>query len=78
MSYHAAVLQTEVRRLRAENERLLHIAEHLFAMVPDDVWRATGGDDGQGHYEGDYRAAGLRDELAAMRERAANSQEPGP
>jgi len=48
-------------------DRLLTIAEHLHAMVPREVWRDHGGDDGQGHYEGDYHAEKLADELRALR-----------
>jgi len=58
-------------RLLAEAQererRLLYLAEHLFQMVPQSVWRDTGGDDMQGHYEGDYHAAKLQEELAQYR-----------
>ncbi len=47
--------------------RAVFLAEHLWAMVPREVWRDSGGDDGQGHYEGDYRAEQVRDELAYLR-----------
>jgi hypothetical protein len=72
----AADLAQDIEFLKAERdhrlERLLDIAEHLFQMVPREVWRDSGGDDGQGHYEGDYRAEKLYEELAALR--AAHSQ----
>lgn len=50
--------------------RAVFLAEHLFQMIPQEVWRATGGDDGQGHYEGDYRAEQIREELRALAARA--------
>jgi hypothetical protein len=50
---------------------VLWLAEHLFQMISRETWRATGGDDGQGHYEGDYRAefveTQLQDARAALR-----------
>lgn len=57
--------------------RVLFIAEHLFQMVPTKVWRDSGGDDGQGHYEGDYYAEKVADELAGYRA-ALSSQEAKP
>lgn len=36
-------------------DRAAFVAEHLMQMIDRETWRATGGDDGQGHYEGDYR-----------------------
>ncbi len=48
-------------------ERAVYLAEHLFAMIPRETWRASGGDDGQGHYEGDHRAEDIQSELAALR-----------
>jgi hypothetical protein len=47
----------------AERDRARHLAKHLFQMIDRDTWRATGGDDGQGHYEGDYRAASIEEEI---------------
>ena len=32
-------------------------------MIDRETWRAHGADDGQGHYEGDYHAAGMADEI---------------
>lgn len=40
-----------------------NLARNLFQMTTPEQWRATGGDDGQGHYEGDYRAAGVEAEI---------------
>lgn len=63
-----AVVRAVRSRERERLERALHLAEHLFLMVPQDVWRDSGGDDGQGHYEGDYRAAQVQEELRAIRD----------
>ena len=46
--------------------RAVWIAQHLFQMIDRDTWRATGGDDGQGHYEGDYHAENIREEIIAL------------
>jgi hypothetical protein len=48
---------------RKRADRLLTIAVGLFVMVPDQVWKDSLGDDGQGHYEGLYRAAEIQREL---------------
>ena len=54
----------EVQRLvQAEVKRLRTLVTNLFLMVDQDAWRATGGDDGQGHYEGDYRSEQLAEEI---------------
>ncbi len=66
---NAARLGRVAARLRAleeEKARAVYLAEHLFQMVPAQAWRDSGGDDGQGHYEGDYFAEKVRDELAAL------------
>lgn len=64
----AALDALEAERDAAINalRRAVYLAEHLWRMVPREVWRDTGGDDGQGHYEGDYRADKVREELAAL------------
>jgi hypothetical protein len=49
------------------HKRVLFIAEHLFEMIPQSVWRDSGGDDMQGHYEGDYHAEQVREELVKFR-----------
>ena len=51
------------RQAEAERDRARYLAKHLFQMIDRETWRATGGDDGQGHYEGDYRAAGIEEEI---------------
>lgn len=53
----------EADRLARERDRARHLAKHLFAMVTLEQWRDTGGGDGQGHYEGDYHAAELEEEI---------------
>jgi hypothetical protein len=53
---------------RALLARAAHIAEHLFAMIDRQAWRDTGGDDGQGHYEGEYRAAKIEEEIRSWKE----------
>lgn len=45
-----------IRKLRETLNRAAYVAEHLHAMIDRETWRATGGDDMQGHYEGDYHA----------------------
>jgi hypothetical protein len=54
--------------------RTRYIAEHLYQMIDRDTWRATGGDDGQGHYEGDYRAEQIGLELRELAALAAEEQ----
>ncbi len=76
------VAYSEIADLRKRAFRLLFIAEHLFEMVPRDTWIEQGGDDGQGHYEGDYHAEQVRDELAVARSALEGQQgsaltEPG-
>lgn len=44
-------------------KRAAFVAEHLMQMIDRETWRATGGDDGQGHYEGDYREASTFEEI---------------
>lgn len=58
---------TEAKRLEEQFEALLKVAEGLFQMIDRETWRATGGDDQQGHYEGDYRAAQIEEYLVGLR-----------
>lgn len=58
----------ELRRLRAVVARAAFVAEHLMQMIDPQTWRDTGGDDGQGHYEGDYRAEQTAVEIELWRE----------
>jgi hypothetical protein len=76
--------EAEIRRLRegwdgwqkqalAAEEDLRHavyLAEHLWQMIPQEVWREHGAEY-QGQYEGDYHAEKVREELALLRERSA-------
>lgn len=62
-----AALQRLAEEMETALERTLYIADHLFEMVPQSVWRDAGGDDWQGHYEGDYHAEQTRGELASYR-----------
>lgn len=61
--YSCEQAEVEIDRLARERDRARHLAKHLFEMVTLEQWRDTGGDDGQGHYEGDYRAAELEEEI---------------
>jgi hypothetical protein len=55
----AALAEAERERdgLRSKLARAAYCAEHLMQMIDRETWRAHGGDDGQGHYEGDYHEA---------------------
>lgn len=55
--------------------RAAHVAENLMGMIDRQAWRDTGGDDGQGHYEGEYRAEKLADEIRSWASIAA--ERPG-
>jgi hypothetical protein len=52
-----------VRELEDALRRATFLAEHLMQMIDRETWRATGGDDGQGHYEGDHHEAEVAREL---------------
>lgn len=54
-------------RLKEQFETLRKVADGLFQMIDRETWRATGGDDQQGHYEGDYRAAQMEEYLVSLR-----------
>lgn len=56
----------ELQEARKALARAVFLAEHLHALVPREVWRAHGGDDMQGHYEGDYHAEQVAAELKAL------------
>lgn len=51
--------------------RAAFVAEGLMQMIDPQTWRDTGGDDGQGHYEGDYRAEQLASEIREWKAIAA-------
>lgn len=52
--------------LQGGMDRTMFLAEHLFQMIPQDVWRAQGAE-WMGHYEGDAWAESTRQELAELR-----------
>lgn len=65
----AALSRLVARNIQLEEgiARAAYVAEHLVAMMDRDAWRATGGDDGQGHYEGDYHAEKVDAEIKEWR-----------
>jgi hypothetical protein len=71
------VLLDQLDSYRERLERALFLAEHLHAMVPQSIWRDSGGDDGQGHYEGDYRAEQIATELRELAALVVSSPQPG-
>lgn len=52
--------------LREALARAVLLAQGLFEMIDRDTWRDCGGDDGQGHYEGDYHAEKVSAELTEL------------
>ena len=62
-----AALEARLAEAGRALRRTVYIAEHLFQMVPQETWRDSGGDDMQGHYEGDYHVEKVREELAEIR-----------
>jgi hypothetical protein len=57
----------QIAALQKALKRAAYVAEHLFAMIDRETWRDNGADDGQGHYEGDYHAEQVRDEIAGWK-----------
>ncbi len=53
-----------------ELARAAMLAEHLHAMIDKETWRATGGDDSQGHYEGDVHAENVLRQIESWKELA--------
>src|SRR5262245_58573618 len=49
--------------LYAELVNARNLVSHMFQMISAETWREHGGDDGQGHYEGDYHAAQLQEQI---------------
>lgn len=60
-----------VPELRALLARAAFIAEHLHAMIDQETWRASGSDDMQGHYEGDYHAEQVLEEIQTWKAAAS-------
>lgn len=52
-----------LKQLRDALGRAAFVSRHLMEMIDRDTWRASGGDDGQGHYEGDYHAEKTAEEI---------------
>lgn len=50
-------------RAEAALARAAYVARNLLGMIPREAWREQGGDDGQGHYEGDYYAERAQKEI---------------
>lgn len=59
-------LRVQLKTTRKNLKRATYIAEHLWQMIDQETWRSTGGDDGQGHYEGDYHAEQIRIEIQEL------------
>ncbi len=64
---HNRTLRDEIVELKKKLARARFLAEHLFQMVDPQTWRDSGGDDGQGHYEGEYAAARLEEEIQSWK-----------
>lgn len=60
-----------VGELRALVVRAAYVAEHLMQMIDRETWRSSGGDDGQGHYEGDYHEERTALEVQSWKSMAA-------
>jgi hypothetical protein len=84
-NHEARTLALAYFRLKAERDaladalkRAAYIAEHLMQMIDQETWRATGSDDGQGHYEGDYHAEQVAEELRGLRALADSNRATRP
>ena len=71
--YERGIGDYDISRILAERNvalrdlaRVIYLAQKLHEMVPREVWRDTGGDDMQGHYEGDYHAEQVWAELESL------------
>lgn len=53
--------------------RAVFLGEHLWQMVDRETWRAHGAE-WMGHYEGDYHAEQVRDELAELKRVASRKE----
>ena len=60
-----ATLEKRLAQAEAALERAVFLAEHLWQMIPQGVWREHGAE-WQGQYEGDYWAERVRDELREL------------
>ena len=59
-------MEVRIEDLEAALKRATFLAEHLMQMITPEQWRDTGGDDGQGHYEGDYHAEATFTEIREL------------
>lgn len=62
------VPKDEYARLKGIEEQYegwVKLSHQLFNMIPREIWRDQGGDDGQGHYEGEYHAEQIEQEIHA-------------
>jgi len=48
-------------------ERAVDTAEHLFQMIPQEVWRESGAIGPEGQYEGDYFASKIAEEIRVFK-----------
>jgi hypothetical protein len=62
-----AAVNERVAKLHTTILRAAFVAENLHGMIDRETWRASGGDDMQGHYEGDYRAEQIAAEIKEWR-----------
>lgn len=60
----------DIEKLRVGLARAVFLAQHIHAMVDTETWRSAGGDDGQGHFEGDYWAEQVSLELRELHDLA--------
>lgn len=72
---HVAELEAEVTQLREALARAAYVSRNLFNMIDRETWRAEGGDDMQGHYEGDYHAEQVSIEIEGWAALAVPSPE---
>jgi hypothetical protein len=70
-------LLAELDQAKRALARAVYLGEHLLGMVPREVWREQGGDDQQGHYEGDYWAEQTAAELKSLAALSPEQKEPG-
>lgn len=63
LRWYEGDLSVETEQLRKALRRASFIAQKLYEMIDRETWRAHGGDDGQGHYEGDYHAEQIAQEI---------------
>lgn len=61
----AAYEKTFLAMAMRQRDRAVYLAEHLWQMIPQEVWREHGAE-WMGQYEGDYHAEKVREELAAL------------